>query len=84
MLEITIGSKKQQNLIYEGITMLKFETDRLIVRKFENSDMEALYQLLKDKEVNTFLPWFPIKTERKREIFMKNGLQIANTVLRFA
>ncbi len=64
--------------------MLKFETDRLIVRKFENSDMEALYQLLKDKEVNTFLLWFPIKTERKREIFMKNGLQIANTVLRFA
>ena len=48
MLEITIGSKKQQNLIYEGITMLKFETDRLIVRKFENSDMEALYQLLKE------------------------------------
>lgn len=84
MLEITIGSRKQQNLIYEGITMLKFETDRLIVRKFENSDMEALYQLLKDKEVNTFLLWFPIKTERKREIFMKNGLQIANTVLRFA
>ncbi len=49
--------------------MLKFETDRLIVRKFENSDMEALYQLLKDKEVNTFLPWFPIKNRKEAKDF---------------
>lgn len=37
------------------------KTDRLILRKFENSDIEALYLILKDKEVNTFLPWFPAK-----------------------
>lgn len=43
------------------MAILRLETDRLILRRFENSDMQALYQLLKDKEVNTFLPWFPIK-----------------------
>ena len=37
------------------------ETNRLILRPFELSDIEALYTLLKDKEVNTFLPWFPVK-----------------------
>lgn len=39
----------------------KLETDRLILRKFSQKDIEALYLLLKDEEVNTFLPWFPVK-----------------------
>ena len=38
------------------------ETERLILRKFTEEDMEALYLLLKDEEVNTFLPWFPAKS----------------------
>ena len=42
--------------------ILKMYTDRLILRRFKESDIEALYQLLSDEEVNTFLPWFPIKT----------------------
>ena len=33
---------------------LRFETDRLLIRKFEETDMEALYLLLKDEEVNTY------------------------------
>lgn len=49
--------------------ILRFETDRLILRKFENSDMDALYQLLKDKEVNTFLPWFPVKNMEETKDF---------------
>lgn len=40
----------------------KLVTERLILRKFTESDIEALYVLLKDEEVNTFLPWFVIKT----------------------
>lgn len=39
----------------------KIETDRLILRKFESGDMEPLYLLLADEDVNTFLPWFPVK-----------------------
>lgn len=42
--------------------ILKLETERLILRKFTEADIEALYVLLKDEEVNTFLPWFAIKT----------------------
>lgn len=48
---------------------IKLETDRLILRKFEPSDMEALYLLLKDKEVNTFLPWFPVKNLEETKAF---------------
>ena len=37
------------------------ETERLILRKFTPNDIEALYFILRDKEVNTFLPWYPLK-----------------------
>ncbi len=38
----------------------KLETARLILRKFTEADIEALYLLL-NKEVNKFLPWYPMK-----------------------
>lgn len=38
------------------------ETARLILRKFTAQDMEALFRILEDEEVNRFLPWFPIKS----------------------
>lgn len=37
------------------------ETERLILRKFTKKDMEALFLILKDEEVNCFLPWYPMK-----------------------
>lgn len=37
------------------------ETERLILRKFTENDIEALYQIYSDEEVNKFLPWFPLK-----------------------
>lgn len=37
------------------------ETERLILRKFTEEDLEALFLILKDEEVNTFLPWRPMK-----------------------
>lgn len=37
------------------------KTERLILRKFEEKDMEALFQILKDEEANRFLPWYPVK-----------------------
>ncbi len=53
------------------MSSLKLKTDRLILRNFEpsDSDMEALYLLLKDKEVNTFLPWFPVKDMEETKAF---------------
>lgn len=37
-------------------------TPRLILRRFTPKDAPALFALLRDEEVNTFLPWFPVKT----------------------
>ena len=37
------------------------ETSRLILRKFTERDMEALFLILKDEEANKFLPWYPVK-----------------------
>lgn len=44
------------------------ETQRLILRKFMQADIEALYQILADEDVNKFLPWEPLKSidEAKR------------------
>ena len=40
---------------------LCLETKRLLLRPFGPADLEALYLLLRDEEVNTFLPWFPVR-----------------------
>ncbi len=37
------------------------KTERLILRKFTERDMEALFFILRDEEVNKFLPWYPVK-----------------------
>ena len=47
------------------------ETKRLILRPFEIQDVEALYELLKDKEVNTFLPWFPFTSIEETILYLK-------------
>lgn len=54
------------------IKMTQLETERLIVRKFTEEDMEALYLLLKDVEVNAFLPWFSVKNlEETKDFYEK-------------
>ena len=45
------------------------ETKRLILRKFTEKDIEALFLILKDKEVNTFLPWYPMKNLEQAKKF---------------
>ena len=45
------------------------ETKRLILRKFTENDMEALFLILKDKDVNKFLPWYPMKSLEETKKF---------------
>lgn len=45
------------------------ETKRLILRKFTKNDIESLFLILKDKEVNTFLPWYPMKNLEQAKKF---------------
>ena len=44
-------------------------TERLILRKFTENDIEALFLILKDKKVNTFLPWYPMKNLEQAKKF---------------
>lgn len=46
------------------------ETERLILRKFTERDLEALFLILRDEEVNKFLPWYPMKSiEETRKFY---------------
>lgn len=49
------------------------ETDRLILRKFTENDMDALFSIYKDEEVNTYLPWFPLKSLEETITFFKEN-----------
>ena len=44
-------------------------TERLILRKFTENDMEALLSIYGNEEVNTYLPWFPLKSLKEAEAF---------------
>ena len=47
------------------------ETERMILRKFTEEDMEALFLILKDEEVNKFLPWYAVKNLEETKQFYK-------------
>lgn len=47
----------------------RLETKRLILRRFTEEDMEAFLKIYGDREVNTFLPWFPLKTMEEARAF---------------
>ena len=43
------------------------QTERLILRKFTQEDLEAIFRIYSDKEVNKFLPWAPLETMEEAE-----------------
>ncbi len=51
------------------------ETERLILRKFTENDLKAFYQIYSDEEVNTFLPWFPLKTMEEARRFYESSCE---------
>ena len=46
-------------------------TERLILRKFTENDINAIYKIFSDAQVNTFLPWFTLKSLQDAEVFYK-------------
>lgn len=52
--------------------MTHIETDRLILRQFTEEDAGALFSLLSDKEVNRFLPMFPLRDIKEAEAYLRN------------
>ena len=51
------------------------KTDRLILRKFAESDLIALYKIYSNEEVNKFLPWFPLNTLEEAVVFYKKQFE---------
>lgn len=45
-------------------------TERLILRRFEESDLEAFYTLMSDPDVNTYLPLFPMQSREEAKDFL--------------
>ena len=53
------------------------ETKRLILRKFTEEDIEALFLILRDEEANRFLPWYPIKSlEEAKKFYEERYLSV--------
>ena len=47
-------------------------TRRLTLRKFTEHDIDALYEIYSDREVNRFLPWFPLTSiEEARTLYLE-------------
>lgn len=64
-----MSEMKKEHEIAECINTPTLETERLILRKFTENDIEALFLILKDEEVNRFLPWFPLKNMEEARKF---------------
>ena len=50
---------------------MEIKTNRLLLRHFCECDIQSFYELMKDEEVNTYLPWFiPNTIEEARVLFV--------------
>ena len=47
------------------------ETERLLLRPFTEDDLPAVFAIFSDREVNRFLPWFPVRTMEEAESFFQ-------------
>ncbi len=48
-------------------------TEHLFLRKFTVSDIPALFHMLQEPEMNTFLPWFPLKDMNEAKQFLEKN-----------
>ena len=51
------------------------KTERLILREFTGNDLDALYKIFSDKDVNLFLPWFPLTSMEDARVFYEARLK---------
>ncbi len=42
-------------------------TERLILRRFTENDVQAVFDIYSDEKANTFLPWYTVKTIKEAE-----------------
>ena len=49
------------------------ETERFPLRRFSENDLYALFKIHSDKDVNTYLPWFPLQSIEEASLFLRKG-----------
>ncbi|MDR0905213.1 MAG: GNAT family N-acetyltransferase [Oscillospiraceae bacterium] len=60
-------------------------TNSLILRQFDANDIAALFAIHRDEDVNTFLPWFPLKSlAEAAEFYRKNYAEIPPDAYKYA
>lgn len=47
------------------------EAERLLLRRFSENDLYALFKIHSDKDVNTYLPWFPLQSIEEASLFLR-------------
>ena len=47
------------------------ETERLLLRRFSENDLYALFKIHSDKDLNTYLPWFPLQSIEEASLFLR-------------
>lgn len=62
------GFLRTEDIMIKDNTLI---TERLILRRFREEDLESLHVLLSDQEVNDYLPWFPLKNRDETKMFLK-------------
>ena len=72
--------RRQEGVKALEINTPELETSRLILRKFTEDDIDALLAIYSDRDVNTFLPWFPIQT-RDEAKFLRRSMPRAMRAL---
>ncbi len=50
----------------------ELETERLLLRKFTDRDIDDMLLLYGDEDVNKFLPWFPLRTREEVIRYLHN------------
>ncbi|MEG0366111.1 MAG: GNAT family N-acetyltransferase [Coprobacillus sp.] len=52
----------------------RIETERLILRKFNDDDIEDMFLIYSDETVNEFLPWFPFKNQQEAREYLYHNI----------
>ena len=55
--------------------MNRIITERLVLRPFTFDDIECIYAIFSDRELNRFLPWFPLACPAEAEDFLHQHLE---------
>lgn len=66
------------------MTAPELRTKRLILREFTEKDLDAIFAIFGDAEVNRFLPWFPVKTEQEAADFYRKRLTCTKDTWHYA